>query len=187
MDIFTQNKLLVRTVIVLALINCLLIGTMLWKDHVNRPPRPVNRPELRDVSAILERELELTPGQVAEIRTIRDDFAKREQDIEAKIKSARDSMNSKMFSARTDNELVKSLARHVAEYEYNMEILRLEQADAIKAVCNKDQLEKFESLINELREYLKAGNQKGQENRPRKERSPKKDNKPGRISAPDRE
>jgi Spy/CpxP family protein refolding chaperone len=186
MDIFTQKKLLVRIVLVMVVLNCLLIGALLWKDFFHKPPRPENGTEIRDVSRILERELKLTPDQVNVIRKIRDDFSKKEQETEAKIKFARDSMNSIMFSAKVDDELVKSLARRVAENEFNMEIIRLEQANAIKAVCSKEQLEKFESLIRELRDYLKAGNMQGQANKPRKETKPKIDNKPRKERGPER-
>lgn len=134
MDIFTQKKLLVRIVLILVLLNCTMMAALLWKDFFHKNPGPGNGSEVRDVSGILEQELMLSPDQVKDIQRIRDEFSKKEQVLEAKIKMARDSMNSIMFSIQENDSLVKTLARHVAENEFHMEILRLEQANAIKAV-----------------------------------------------------
>jgi protein CpxP len=186
MDIFTQKKLLVRIVILLALLNVGLISVILWKDFFRRPPRPLNISadtninEPRDVSRILERELKLSKEQVDQIRNIRTDFYEKEKKLETTIRSERDSMNSIMFISKTNEELIGSLAKRVADNEFKMEILRFEQAKEFKSVCKPDQLEKFENLIKEIHDYLQMNNKPRQDNKPKQENKPPQNNRPKR-------
>jgi Spy/CpxP family protein refolding chaperone len=184
MDIFTQNKLLIRGIIVLAVLNIASIGVFVWKDFIHqprqdrqnisghpprpedfnddRPPRPEdaeNRPPqyktFQDVSTVLEKELHLTPSQVAQIQALRVDFFKKEQVLGTTIRTKRDSMNQLMFNKLTDETVVKALARGIAEQEYQMELLRLEQAQTLKMICTPEQLERFNDLVKEIRDYFK--------------------------------
>jgi Spy/CpxP family protein refolding chaperone len=156
MDIFTQKKLLIRIVILLTMLNLLFIGLFLWKDFFHRPPRPdqnTNKPG--DVSSILQRELNLSKEQVAQIRVLRSSYLETEKGLADEIRSERDSINMIMFNKSTNEELVRSLARRVADNDYKMELLRFEQAQEFKSACTPEQLEKFERLIKEIRDYFK--------------------------------
>jgi Spy/CpxP family protein refolding chaperone len=184
MDIFTQNKLLIRGAIVLAVLNIASIGVFVWKDFIRsphpngqyingRPPRPEDfkdgrppRPEdfenrppqyngAQDVSTVLEKELHLTTSQVAQIQVLRADFFTKEQVLATSIRAKRDSMNELMFNKLTDETVVKALARGIAEQEYQMELLRLEQAQNLKTICTPEQLERFNDLVKEIRDYFK--------------------------------
>jgi Spy/CpxP family protein refolding chaperone len=155
MDIFTQKKLLIRIVILLTVLNLLFIGLFLWKDIIHKPPPQGNKNELRDVSDILKRKLNLSKEQVDKIKILRSSYFETEEALATVIKGQRDSINMIMFSNRTDEELVRSLARRVAENDYKMELLRFEQAQELKSVCTPEQFEKFEGLIIEIRDYFR--------------------------------
>ena len=159
MDIFTQKKLLIRIVILLTVLNLLLIGLLLGKDFFHKPPPQGNPVGFRDVSDILERELNLTREQVDQIRVLRSSYNETEEALAAVIKSERDSINMIMFNKSTNEELVRSLARRVADNDYKMELIRFEQAQKLKSICTPIQLEKFEGLIIEIRDYFRQDNQ----------------------------
>jgi Spy/CpxP family protein refolding chaperone len=159
MDIFTQKKLLIRIVILLTVLNLLFIGLFLWKDFFHKPPPRDNPNGFRDVSDILKRELNLSREQVDQIRVLRSSFNGTEIALAAVIKSERDSINMIMFNKNTNEELVRSLARRVADNDYKMELLRFEQAQKLKTICTPKQLEKFEGLIIEIRDYFRQDNQ----------------------------
>lgn len=159
MDIFSQKKLLIRLVVVLAVINIFSIGIMLWNGLRNdqkkdEPPRE----ERRNLSDILKKELNLTDNQAAQIKNLREEFFCKERELSSLIKIERDSMNTLMFNKNTDEQLVKSLARRVSDNDYKMEMLRYEQAKQMKSICSTEQLEKFGSLVREIRDYLKPEN-----------------------------
>jgi Spy/CpxP family protein refolding chaperone len=158
MDLFTQRKLLIQLVILLTALNLVLIGTFLWKD-LFREPRPKDQvKEYRDVSKILERELKLTRGQVDQIKRLRSVSFEKERALSETIKSEKDSINAIMFGNTPDEILVKSLARRVAENDYQMELLRFEQSREFKSICTPDQLQKFEGLVLEIRDYFRQDN-----------------------------
>jgi Spy/CpxP family protein refolding chaperone len=162
MDIFTQKKLLIRIVILLTVLNLLFMGLFLWKDVLRKPP-PQDKPnDFRDVSEILRRELNLSREQVDQIRILRSSYDETEKALAAVIRSERDSINMIMFNKNTDEELVRSLARRVADNDYKMELLRFEQAQKLKSICTPMQLEKFEGLVIEIRDYFR------QDNRPKR-------------------
>jgi Spy/CpxP family protein refolding chaperone len=183
MDILMQKKLLVRIVILLTVLNLSFIGLFVWKDFVRKPPRENNRnnpnnpknpnnpnngreqPNSRDIFEILKRELKLSKEQVDQIRNLRSGFSETEKLLSDAIKSGRDSMNIVMFNKETNEEIVKSLARRVAENNYKMELLRFEQAQKLKAICTPSQQEKFEGLVLEIRDFFRIENQPN--NKPR--------------------
>jgi Spy/CpxP family protein refolding chaperone len=168
MDIFTQKKILVRIVIVLALLNLVSIGVFLWKA-VTPPPRPASETEAtappRDVSAILEKELNLSREQVDQIKNLRADFAEKEKSLVEAIQRERDSMNQEMFNAKTNEEVIRSLAGKIAENEYKMEMLRYDQSLQLKAICTPQQVEQFEKLVRDMRDFFKPDNKPGRQPR----------------------
>ena len=178
MDLFAQKKLLIRIIIVLAVLNLLSIGVFLWKD-VFPPPRPTEVPKAntRDASAILEKELNLTGEQAEQIRNLRGTYNQKEKELVASIRIERDSMNAEMFNGSTREEVIRSLARRIADNEYNLEMLRFEQAKELKSICTPEQVEKFNRLVREMRDYFKPDNQPGREQRrnpPRRKDPPQK-------------
>jgi Spy/CpxP family protein refolding chaperone len=160
MDIFAQNKLLVRVVIALAVLNVLSIGIFLWKGFSHPPGFPHHPPHgYRDVTGILKRELKLTDTQAEQIDKLRSDYFEKEKMVLGRLRAERDSMNAEMFNKSTDEALVLSLAREISENEYKMEMLRFEQAKELKTICTPDQLEKFNVLMGEIRDYFRPNNQ----------------------------
>ena len=147
MDIFTQKKLLMRIIILLTVLNLTLIGFFLWRDFYHRPPPIENPKNPRDITAILKRELNLTKSQVEQIKNLRSVFFEKEKRLSEVIKNERDSINAVMFNEATNEEIIKLLARRIADNEYKMELLRFEQAKAFKSICTPMQLGKFEELL----------------------------------------
>lgn len=184
MDIFTQKKLLIRIVILLTFLNLLLIAILVIKNFTIAPV-PVNPPsENRDLSAVLKRELKLSDFQVQQIKDLRKKYIDIEKVLEASIKGERDSINAAMFTARPDSDIVLKLARRVADNEFRMEMLRFQQAQELKNICTPEQLDRFEDLLLEIRDYFRKDNppSNNQKDRPvqgrKKEPGKKRQNKP---------
>ena len=161
MDIFAQNKLLIRSIIVLILLNVCCIGFFVWHDARIGPALFPSENKFHDVSEILQKELNLTSQQVEQFKSIRSDFFEKEKVLTKTIRDERDSMNMLMFNKNTDTTLVRTLAREVSDNEYQMELLRIEQSQQLKAVCKLQQLEKFEKLVKDIRDYVRPDNQPG--------------------------
>jgi periplasmic protein CpxP/Spy len=159
MEIFSQNKLLIRCVIFLTLLNVFSISIFLWKEFHHGPLLFPQNEDYHDVSVVLQHELNLTAEQAEQIKKLRSDFFEKETILTATIRNERDSMNELMFNKDTDATLVKALAKRVADNEYQMELYRFEQAQQLKAICTPEQLEKFNGMVKEIRDYFRPDNQ----------------------------
>jgi hypothetical protein len=158
MDIFTQKRMLIRIAVLMTVLNLLLIGFLLFKDSLKKPPRPIENNDKRNVSEILKDELKLSEMQVGHLMELRQTYFEKENKLSSAIKNERDSINMFMFNKSENEELIRSLARRVAENEYNIEMLRFQQAQELKLICTQDQLEKFERLVREIRDYFRKEN-----------------------------
>ncbi len=193
MDIFAQNKLLIRIVIIFAILNAATLTVFVWKQLSH--PAPLSRvgaTEHRDVGAVLKQELGLSDSQVVQFAKVRAGFLDKEDTLVRSIRAGRDSMNSAMFSARTDDAFVLALAHRIADNEFRMESLRYIQAKELKTLCSPSQLEKFERLVREIRDYLRPDNQGPQQKQPcvdeqrRQNRPPRSDgDRPSRSTRDD--
>jgi Spy/CpxP family protein refolding chaperone len=161
MEIFKQRKIMIRLIVFLLAVNLMTIGCFLWRDIFHNGEPQNEQSDKRDVSALLKKELNLSEKQVQQIKQLRIDYVEKEKRIETKIREERDSINVAMFNKNTDEELVVSLAKRVAENEYKMEMLRFEQAKQFKSFCSPEQLEKFERLVLEVRDCFKPDPRQG--------------------------
>jgi len=158
MEIFTQKKLLIRIVILLIVLNLFSISAFLLKEFLHKPPHPGESKDNHNVASVLKKELSLTDEQTRQIKDLRSAYFEKEKILEATIREERDSMNEAMFNASINEDLVKTLARRVADNEYQMELLRFEQAKDFKSICNPEQLKKFGDIVKEIRDYFKPDN-----------------------------
>ena len=153
MDIFLRNKLLLRVVAFLLILNLFSSGYLWSGEKSNDDRRPPKRP-LDEVTTILKEELQLTTKQAEDLKKIREDFFNKEEPLGRMIRAKRDSMNIEMFNENTDTANVKEIARRVADKEYQMELYRLEQAQQLKTICTPEQLKKFQDMVIDIRDYF---------------------------------
>lgn len=161
MDIFTQNKILIRTTIVLIILNIASIGFFIFKEMKSpHEPNLVHENEdYKNVASILKKELDLTDNQVAQFNEIRKQNFEKQVALKSLINKDKDEMNQEMFNKNSDELKVKSLAKKISENEFKIELLHFEQAKKLKAVCNEKQLDKFQDLVIEIRDYFRPDNQ----------------------------
>ncbi len=161
MDVFSQNKIFIRAIIILVTLNIVLIGFFIFKEM--KPPRehkPFARDEKnKDVSVILKKELNLTDKQVVQFDEIRKQNFEKQAALKEIIRVDKDAMNQEMFNKNSDETKIIQLAKKVSQNEYQIELLHFEQAKKLKAVCNEEQLDKFEDLVLEIRDYFRPDNQ----------------------------
>lgn len=155
MDIFTQKTLLQRLVFVLILLNAGLIFFFWYSStHVQRPDQKNNK-DKQELSHLLKKELGLSESQTKDFSKIRSGFSEKEATLHAVVKSERDSMNMMMFGDDFNKAELITLAKAVADNQYKMELMRIEQSAQIRAICTPEQLKKFKSLLSEIKHYLK--------------------------------
>lgn len=157
MDFFTKKKMIFYLIIILIITNLLLIIIFIADKQTNSKNEVVD-PE--NLAEILKQRLNLSDEQAKKINIIRSDFYSEEKVLSHKIRAARDSMNQIMFNKESNDSLLIKLAKSISEKEFQMELLRIEQAKSIKSVCNPKQIDAFQDLVKEIRDYLKPDRQK---------------------------
>ena len=101
----------------------------------------------------------MTAEQTEQIKRLRENVFEKEKELTEVIRAERDSMNVAMFNKNTNEDEVKVLANRISTNEYKMEMIRLEQSKQLKTICTAEQLEKFEKLVLEIRDYFRPDNQ----------------------------
>ena len=159
MDIFSQNKLLVRVVFILIIINLISLSYVWFHDR--RPNQPYqNRQEKENGVRLLRKQLQLTDEQANEFIRIRNDFSKKEEALSSLVKARRDSMNLEMFNEITDTIRLHKLAKQLATDEYQLELYRIEQSQQLKSICTKEQLTNFRNLVRDMRDFFQPRRKK---------------------------
>jgi periplasmic protein CpxP/Spy len=161
MDIFSQNKLLTRTILFLVVLNLgsITFFTIRAMRQNHEPLLFPKNEQYRDVSGILKKELNLSNEQVAQFDEIRKRNFEKQANLKQIIRDDKDAMNVEMFNINTDENKIKSFAKKISDNEYKMELLRFDQAKELKTVCSPKQLDKFEYLVKEIRDYFRPDNQ----------------------------
>lgn len=160
MDVFFQRNFTNRLIQFLIALNLLLIGFMIWKGIISSEPLLYPKNEAyRDVTGILQKELQLDSDQLKKFDEIREKYFVKQVEIKGLIKKDKDAMNSEMFQKFTNESRVILLAKSIANNELKIELLRYQQAREFKQVCTPKQLMKFELLVKEIRDYSRPDNQ----------------------------
>jgi Spy/CpxP family protein refolding chaperone len=161
MDIFRQQKYLTRAVITLVFLNIGLISFFVWRE-VKPHHEPLLFPKneaYKNLTDILKKELQLNEKQVQQFHSIREDYFRQEVELKQKIKDNKDEMNAEMYNKHSNENKIMALAQQTSNFEYQMELLRYQQAKELKSICNPEQQDKFEVLVKEIRDYFRPDNQ----------------------------
>lgn len=160
MDIFAQKKFLQKIVALLILLNLALLFFLFFnKNNHHQPLLFPQKEAFKDVSGILKKELNLSDEQALKIQQLRDSFYLKEQQMEVINKSKKDSMNVAMFSKNTNDSLVMRLAKEISTNRYERELMRYNQAKALKEICTPKQQEQLSNIVKEVRDYFRPDNQ----------------------------
>ena len=89
------------------------------------------------------------------MRAIRHKFFQEESRIRELVRAERDSMNEVIFSDSVNVNQANGMAIRISNYMYEMESLRIRQAQELMTICNLDQRKKFKQLNREIKDYFK--------------------------------
>lgn len=153
MEIFKQNQLLKRIIFVLVTLNLVLIALILFGPSKNDRQRGEGNNE--KLILTLKKELLLTNEQCERMRIIRKSFFEKESNLRTIIRNEKDSMNGFIFSDRVNISRANACAIKISNYTYEMESLRIRQAQELMTICNPDQRKKFNLLNREIKDYFK--------------------------------
>ncbi len=111
--------------------------------------------KMKGAGALLKEKLDLSDDQLHQMMIIRNDFLKREEEIDLHTRPFRDTLNLLMFNEQKDTVNIKRMANQISKFQYEIEMLRTEQADAFKKICTPAQRAEFRKIVFDIRDYFK--------------------------------
>ena len=136
---------------VLTILNLVLIGFLLW-PHLrrNHPPGPPDQNLNREADAFMERQIGMSPDQVAA-------FEKSRRETKAEFDSLRDQLGKRrqgltmtLFETSPGQASADRFLDEIASCSRRLEALTFEHLRDIHARCNPEQKTRFKSLLEEV-------------------------------------
>ena len=147
----TNNRWL--TIITLLLLTANIVTlALLWtnkkpdKEHFNPPPPPQPGGQ---VFEFITRELQLDSTQQETYRKLRDEHQSQVRPLQDSIGRAKDSFFDLLKQETVADSLVESASKKIGNLEQQRDIFTFRHFQKLRAICNKEQKIKFDSVIQQ--------------------------------------
>jgi periplasmic protein CpxP/Spy len=140
------------TIITLLLLTANIVTlALLWtnkkpgRDHFN-PPLPQQQPG-GQVFQFLTNELKLDSAQQETYKKLRDEHRSQVRPFQDSIGKAKDSFFDLLKQENVSDSLVESFSKKIGNLEQQRDIFTFRHFQKLRAICNKEQKNKFDSII----------------------------------------
>lgn len=172
MNNLSNNRWL--TIITLLLLTANIVTlALLWahkKPHAeqfNPPPPP---PPGGQVFEFITHELQLDSAQQRAYKELRDEHQSQVRPLQDSIARAKDSFFDLLKQEHVSDSLVQLFSNKIGTMEQQRDIYTFRHFQKLRAICNKDQMIKFDSIIQQALHQMapprRPGPAMGNENRP---------------------
>lgn len=157
MDWFKKQKLSSWIIALLVALNVLTLAT-LWSVRFDRPrkgfqpPGAGAGPEGPDnrVMGLLQEELNLSEGQIAQIRAMRESHFEAFRDFETRAMELRRGIMDALFADPSDTVRIREMAEALGRLYAERELKNAEHFQQLREVYTPAQREQFRSLMHEI-------------------------------------
>jgi hypothetical protein len=183
MDIYQKNRLFLWIIIVLLVVS---LGSQifLWvgvKRHRRDGKKEHSRKEYFEkdwgkggVSDFMKKELGLNDEQAKKIDTLVKKHFDNVKVLGDSMRVIKDEISKELMSDQPDNQKVKNLCDKIGTIRANLEFKLYSHFIEVKAVCNKEQYEKFNEFVKHIMSRVPGDKDKhlfhGEEKPPEKEK-----------------
>ncbi len=152
MDYLKQKRFTIWTIVVLVILNIFTIS-MLWlgKNNMraNKPPFKLPAQNTRTLK-FLQKELDLTDSQIQDYKKLREEHAKKTQQLIHDIRKLKEEMMDEIFTGDPDSSMVTKIAGQIGEKQRKVEQLTFEHFMDLKKLCGEQQVRKLQGLVGEF-------------------------------------
>ncbi len=147
----TNNRWL--TIITLLLLTANIVTlALLWtnkksdREHFNPPPQP---PPGGQVFEFLTRELKLDSAQQETYEKLREEHRSQVRPFQDSIGKAKDSFFDLLKQENITDSIVESFSKKIGNLEQQRDVYTFRHFQKLRAICNKEQKIKFDSIIQQ--------------------------------------
>lgn len=153
MDYLMKTRILIGTIIVLIIINITMITFVFFSPHIGK--ETLAR-EGRGPSAalFLEKELGFSEEQKHEFAKLRRDDLRKTQIISQELKKIKGSFFELMKEDTTNRATLMEYLAAIGQKESDLNMVTFEHFKNVRAICNSEQRQKFDAIIQEALRML---------------------------------
>jgi Spy/CpxP family protein refolding chaperone len=137
-----RNKWLVGIIVVLVLVNMATLGAFWWMQKPHHPPK---------LEKIFEKELNLTPEQTAQFRTLDDIHRTKANELQENMKSYKNGLFEEMLSDNPNEIALDSINIKIGATQIAMDKNLIQHYSELKELCTSaKQKEKLKELFKKI-------------------------------------
>ncbi|MBI4811362.1 MAG: periplasmic heavy metal sensor [Ignavibacteriales bacterium] len=153
MDYLMKTRILIGVIIVLIIINITVIAFVFFSPHIEKEPQML---EGRGPSAalFLEKELGFSEEQKNEFAKLRRDHLRKTQIIRQELKKMKDSFFELIKEDTMNRTKLREYLAAIGQKESDINLVTFEHFKNVRAICNSEQRQKFDAIIQEVLRML---------------------------------
>lgn len=175
MKLITNNPLISVIILLLLTANIVTLG-YLWthQKNIDRSDIPQPPQQRGQVFEFITKELQLDSMQQQTYKLLREEHQSGQRLIMDNLRTAKDNFFELLKQPAAADSLIKLLSGKIAEGEEQLVFFNFKHFQKLRAICNKEQQSKFDSIIQEVLGRMTPGkrpmepppHRKQNENRP---------------------
>lgn len=115
----------------------------------------INRPQPKDnVGGFFAKELHFTAQQTKQFEVLRDEHRTQRESLKESNKLNHDAYFELLKNPNIDYVSVKKAAHEIAKIKEQEELLIFNHFKKVRAICNEDQKQKFDRIVNEAAQMM---------------------------------
>ena len=146
-DYFTQNRWINGVLMGIVLLNLVVLAS-LWLTK--RPSNVPEGPRPRNMAVFLQKELDLRPEQMEQIRQFQQQHRRRIRQIERRRHADRRLLFEGINQDEINLARVDSLTYSIGNHQAEMEFLTFDLIRNIRSVCDEEQKQKLSTVFHEI-------------------------------------
>ncbi len=165
MNSITNNRWISVLILLLLTANIVTL-TMLWmnkksgKEEFNQLPPPQQQSG-GQVFEFLTRELKLDSVQQEAYKKLRDEHQSQVRPFQDSIGKAKDSFFALLQKENVSDSLVETYSKKIGNLEQQRDVFTFRHFQKLRAICNKEQQVKFDSIIQQTLKQMAPARQQG--------------------------
>ena len=157
MDLLSRNRVLTAGIVVLAVLNIAVLGTLWWQNARLPLPRPGVYPGAASPRELMERRLGLSEAQRARFEEMRLRYRGEAEPIERNIWSVRRRLYESLRGGAPPDSLVVRATDELGRLEAQMQRATFRHFEELRALCDSLQRPNLDMLLSDLFERESGG------------------------------
>jgi hypothetical protein len=144
---FTQNRFLVLLVAILLLAN---LALLLWFFVIRDDKHGGDRKPPRPISEFVQEKLGFNKEQAAKFQALRDQHKEAVKPLIDEMQKLKDSLYNLLQKPSVPDSTINHLAQDIGKKQEQWELMIFHHFEQVRAICDSDQLPKFDTLVHRM-------------------------------------